>query len=217
MITMVGKPRALCLIAPEEVWARAREDYENGMTGGAVAAKHGIGVSGLRGRAHREGWTKRAAAARRAGEAPALAVVETAALSEPLSLEPQDIVRGALARASATLLAGRPAEATAILGALSDVLPWAEALADADAADDSLEAVLDRRMDMLSQINAYAERLAEQMLGDGEVFERNAPFAFAWRARRLGPEAAERDRAYAERMGWTDRLYDAEGRLRGSD
>jgi hypothetical protein len=44
--------------APEEVWARAREDYLAGMSAPGVCRRHGVGLTTLRKRAAREGWRR---------------------------------------------------------------------------------------------------------------------------------------------------------------
>lgn len=204
---MAGKPRAECKIVSEQSWALAREDYLSGMSAQAVCERHGMGVAGLRGRAHREGWTK---AAHAAANAPALAPPASDASGPPLTQE--GIARSALARASAALTAGRPAEAEAIVRTLDHVLALAADL-EPEPDEVTLGQAMDRNRKIWRTMTVYAEELAEHMLGDGEVYERHARRAFAWRAAHLGPEAEARDRAYAERMGWAEWLYDAEGRL----
>ena len=198
---MAGKPRAECKIVSEEVWARARDDYLSGMTAPAVAKRHGMG--GLRGRIFREGWSKAAHAARNAPPLP-----PAGDLADP-PLDAEGIGRGALARASAALLAGRPAEATAIVQALRDVVKLAEVFPPLRSLDEARA----RNWNIALNLQDIVRTICEHLVGDGEVFERDARWAFAWRAEHLGPEAEARDRAYAERMGWTAWLYDAEGRL----
>lgn len=44
--------------APDEVWARAREDYLAGMSAPEVCRLHGVGVAALRARAARERWRR---------------------------------------------------------------------------------------------------------------------------------------------------------------
>jgi len=199
---VAGKPRAECRIVSEAVWARGRQDYEGGMTAQAVADLHGMTVAAIRGRINREGWSRAAHSAR--NSPPSFVSDVTDAPTEP-----EAIRRGALARASAALLAGRPAEATAIVQALDAVLELAVAAQPAIP----LEEALARNLGLARSLQDTVRGLAEQLLGDGEVFERDARWAFAWRAKHLGPEAEARDRAYAARMGWTDWLFDADGRL----
>jgi hypothetical protein len=200
---MTGKPRALCAIVPEAVWAMARIDYEQGMSAKAVCARYGMREPGLRGRAHREGWRKSGVGGLAAEAVRVEAVAPPAAPVSPAPIHPLDVARGALARASEALMAGRPAEAVAIVRALDDVLPIAEAF----GVDHEVH-------DLEVTVQAAAAMLAERILGDGEVSERHAAFAFRWRAEHLGEAAAAQDRHYAERMGWTPRLYDEAGRLR---
>jgi hypothetical protein len=44
--------------APQEVWARVRDDYLAGLSAPACARRHGVGVSTLRERAARDGWRR---------------------------------------------------------------------------------------------------------------------------------------------------------------
>jgi hypothetical protein len=44
--------------APDEVWARVREDYLAGMSAADACRRHGVGVAALRDRAAREGWRR---------------------------------------------------------------------------------------------------------------------------------------------------------------
>src|SRR5690606_13376160 len=44
--------------APDEVWARVREDYLSGLSAPACCRKHGVGLTALRDRAAREGWRR---------------------------------------------------------------------------------------------------------------------------------------------------------------
>lgn len=201
---MAGKPRAECRIVSEAVWARARADYLSGMTAPAVAARHGVGVGGLRGRIAREGWSKAAHAAENASRPEAVELSDA-------PLEPHGIAKGALARASAALMAGRPAEAEAIVRALADVQALAVHVAESEPIP--LEVAAARSRSLARTLVEVSQELAQHMLEDGEVREEFARWAFAWREARFGPEAAARDRAYAERMGWAGWLYDAEGRL----
>jgi hypothetical protein len=45
-------------IHPPETWDRAREDYLAGLSGPAVCARHGLGLSAFRRRAATEGWRR---------------------------------------------------------------------------------------------------------------------------------------------------------------
>lgn len=184
---MAGKSRAECKIVSEAVWARAKADYLSGMTAGAVAERHGMGVGGLRGRIQRERWSKAAHAAANAPPLP------PAADPSQAPLDPEDIQRGALARASAALLAGRPAEATAIVEALDAVLDLASQIPI------TLEEAVERNVQVFRTLKETVRELAEHLLGDGEVFERAA-----WarkRPRATGPTRS----AWAGRPGCTTR------------
>jgi hypothetical protein len=215
---MAGKPRAQCVIVSEEVWAAARVDYEDGMTGTAVVAKYGVGIAGLRGRASREGWNKRngtraKAAATVLSPPPAAEPPEEPVIDLAADLSPDSVGRGALARANALLLAGRTAEASAVLETLDKLLPYAEVFGQ-ESPQAELEAQLQHEEALLATMHGYAQNLAAKLLGDGQVGGRDAGFAFRWRAENLGADAAAKDRVYAERMGWAETLYDEEGRLR---
>ena len=45
-------------IAPDEVWARVREDYVGGLPAAEACRRHGVGLTALRNRAAREGWRR---------------------------------------------------------------------------------------------------------------------------------------------------------------
>ena len=44
--------------APDEVWARVRADYSDGLSGPACCRRHGVKLTTLRDRAAREGWRR---------------------------------------------------------------------------------------------------------------------------------------------------------------
>lgn len=44
--------------APDEVWARVREDYLDGLSGPVCCRRHGVGLTALRKRAAAEGWRR---------------------------------------------------------------------------------------------------------------------------------------------------------------
>lgn len=126
---MAGKPRAECKIVSGETWSRARHDYLSGMTAPAVAARHGVGVGGLRGRIQREGWTKVAQAAANAPQPPS----PEGASDAPLG--PEAIRKGACSARGAPSPSGRPASApktAARDGAHAERMGWADWLYDAD-------------------------------------------------------------------------------------
>jgi hypothetical protein len=52
--TLYGKARS----APDEVWARVREDYLSGLPATEVCRRHGVGLTAMRNRAAREGWRR---------------------------------------------------------------------------------------------------------------------------------------------------------------
>ncbi|HEV7228739.1 hypothetical protein [Brevundimonas sp.] len=59
---MAGTPspltRANPRIAPDEVWARVRDDYVSGMSAAEACRRHGVGRTALHSRAAREGWRR---------------------------------------------------------------------------------------------------------------------------------------------------------------
>lgn len=44
--------------APDEVWARVREDYLAGVPGAEACRRHGVGLTAMRNRAAAEGWRR---------------------------------------------------------------------------------------------------------------------------------------------------------------
>lgn len=44
--------------APDEVWARVRQDYLDGLSGPVCCRRHGVGITALRQRAAAEGWRR---------------------------------------------------------------------------------------------------------------------------------------------------------------
>ncbi len=44
--------------APDDVWARVRDDYLSGLSAPACCRRHGVGLSALRDRAAKEGWRR---------------------------------------------------------------------------------------------------------------------------------------------------------------
>ena len=52
--TPVVNPR----IAPDDVWARVRQDYTQGMPASEACQRHGVGMTALRRRAASEGWRR---------------------------------------------------------------------------------------------------------------------------------------------------------------
>lgn len=44
--------------APDEVWARVREDYRAGLSAPDCCRRHGVGLTALRARAARDGWRR---------------------------------------------------------------------------------------------------------------------------------------------------------------
>lgn len=121
---MARKPRtrAPYRMVSESTWALARADYLGGMTAEAAARKHDIGLHNMRQTMARKGWTKRALAEARTFPGPGGpdTVFEPpaapAAAAEPWG----ELPAGVLRRAREALLAGRGAEATALLKAMRE-------------------------------------------------------------------------------------------------
>ena len=44
--------------APDDVWARVRDDYLSGLPATVVCQRHGVGLTAMRNRAAREGWRR---------------------------------------------------------------------------------------------------------------------------------------------------------------
>ena len=44
--------------APDDVWARVREDYLSGLPATVVCQRHGVGLTAMRNRAARDGWRR---------------------------------------------------------------------------------------------------------------------------------------------------------------
>lgn len=64
---MKAHPTSTYVTASRRTWEMIRAAYLSGLSAPTVAARFGVSVSGLRKRAQREGWTKRAQADWRAG------------------------------------------------------------------------------------------------------------------------------------------------------
>ena len=208
------------------VWARAKQAYLAGETGASVARRFDVGYGNLRYRAHKEGWTRKAAMAsedheaeceseRLAGRAdqspdaiappPPVAIITAPAGP----VDPREAL-GHATRAAARLLAeGRGAEASqmvraaqglAELMARDDVVLTPPLSEDADAAAEGELRKL--RMELDGFITERADALARDMLGDQVrspgVF---GAFAYHWRAAVLGPEVAAADREQAVAKG----------------
>jgi hypothetical protein len=149
---MKALPKTRYVTVAAETWGLIRGAYLSGLSAPTVAARFGVSVTALRKHAAKEGWTKRAFAARQAsarsappsGPAPAAPAdgppdeaAVLAAWRAPLHIRPDDLARRALAGAAHALKTGeglnavRLARAATEIARLNDVLNWA----DEDPAD----------------------------------------------------------------------------------
>lgn len=154
---MRALPKTRYVTVAAETWGLIRGAYLSGLSAPTVAARFGVSVTALRKHAAKEGWTKRAFAARQAAArtAPASALSPSAegspdeaavlaAWRAPLHIRPEDLARRALANAAHALKAGeglnaiRLARAATEIARLNGVLEWAEE--DVAQADERFEA-----------------------------------------------------------------------------
>ena len=161
---MRALPKTRYVTVAAETWGLIRGAYLSGLSAPTVAARFGVSVTALRKHAAKEGWTKRAFAARQALERPALErcappagpapaapadgppdeAAVLAAWRAPLHIRPDDLARRALAGAAHALKTGeglnavRLARAATEIARLNDVLQWAEE--DPAESDERFEA-----------------------------------------------------------------------------
>ena len=156
---MKALPKTRYVTVAAETWGLIRGAYLSGLLAPTVAARFGVSVTALRKHAAKEGWTKRAFAARQAlerstpppGPAPAAPAdgppdeaAVLAAWRAPLYIRPDDLARRALAGAAHALKTGeglnavRLARAATEIARLNDVLEWAEE--DPAESDERFEA-----------------------------------------------------------------------------
>jgi hypothetical protein len=153
---MRALPKTRYVTVAAETWGLIRGAYLSGLSAPTVAARFGVSVTALRKHAAKEGWTKRAFAARQASarsvppsglatgapaptapDAPPDEAAVLAAWRAPLHIRPDDLARRALAGAAHALKTGeglnavRLARAATEIARLNDVLNWA----DEDPAD----------------------------------------------------------------------------------
>ena len=157
---MKALPKTRYVTVAAETWGLIRGAYLSGLSAPTVAARFGVSVTALRKHAAKEGWTKRAFAARQASarSAPPSGPVPTApadgppdeaavlaAWRAPLHIRPDDLARRALAGAAHALKTGeglnavRLARAATEIARLNGILEWADE--DVAEADERFEAV----------------------------------------------------------------------------
>lgn len=158
-------------IAPDEVWARVREDYRSGMTAAEACRRHGVGITAMRSRAAREGW-------RRSDEA----------WTPPADLDPEDeglilekTVDGDLDRVELSELAwvaSRRMMRAVMRGQAAEALRWRRVRMALDAEDAELERFMARE-----------EVLRRELFGDGPAVpaDRTASTASTDRAHPAAP------------------------------
>jgi hypothetical protein len=160
---MKALPKTRYVTVAAETWGLIRGAYLSGLSAPTVAARFGVSVTALRKHAAKEGWTKRAFAARQAqarsappsgpesrlgpaapAEGPPDEAAVLAAWRAPLHIRPDDLARRALAGAAHALKTGeglnavRLARAATEIARLNDVLQWAEE--DPAESDERFEA-----------------------------------------------------------------------------
>ncbi len=157
---MRALPKTRYVTVAAETWGLIRGAYLSGLSAPTVAARFGVSVTALRKHAAREGWTKRAFAARQAMERSGRPAVAAPAphdagrparrgggaggLARALYIRPDDLARKALAGAAHALKAGeglnavRLARAATEIARLNGVLEWAGE--DPAQADERFEA-----------------------------------------------------------------------------
>ena len=221
------------IYAGPRTWALVREAYLSGETAQAVCARFGVNNDALRAQATRNGWTKRAYAdslvetlprrrtTRRASAPGPSAAVADSSAAPPEALTPVDagaLAHTAVAQAASALKDGRFADAGAQLKLAESLAKLAAALPPPPerlTPEEQAAARLAEEEIYARDVWGAACRLAKALLTDGRgvaaVYVRNA---FAWRKEHLGEEAAEGDRAQAERGGWAARVYDENGVIR---
>jgi hypothetical protein len=156
---MRALPKTRYVTVAAQTWGLIRGAYLSGLSAPTVAARFGVSVTALRKHAAKEGWTKRAFAARQAsarsappsGPAPAAPAdgppdeaAVLAAWRAPLHIRPDDLARRALAGAAHALKTGeglnavRLARAATEIARLNGILEWAEE--DPAESDERFEA-----------------------------------------------------------------------------
>ncbi len=225
-----------------QTWAMVREAYLGGLDARQCERLYGPSVGAIRGRIHREGWTRAAHAeavenarlgptpppppsppryAELAGDIPPPTPQPTAAPgdnSDAGRLDPDAILREAAVAARAALARGRGAEAMATVKAAESLVALCRRLGAStprgplgcDAEQTPLvEAAFALACEMAGEIGR--ELLADDPVGPA-IYSR---FIYAWRAQNLAPNVAAHDIARARHCGWVNRVWDADGKVRG--
>lgn len=209
---MRAHPTSTYVTASRRTWEMIRAAYLSGLSAPNVAARFGVSVSGLRKRAQREGWTKRAQADWRGGvqvgppspwgdpaPAPAgspsltvaadalppdLAALETIAVPAA-SLTAPGVARKALSLAMQALTQNRSADALRLARAAALIVSLDEVVPQKWEVDD-VDEVVSRHSALQDLAFNIAGELAEALMaGKGEMLPAYLERARQWR-RNLG-------------------------------
>ena len=148
MVQTQQQPDTRYVTVSPDCWSLIRGAYLSGLSARAVAGRFGVSEGALRKRAAREGWTKRAFAARatpwpgaleppsqkKSGEAEAPLTEDdiVAAWTAPIQIRPGDLARRALAGAAEAVKGGhgltalRLARAASEIARLDALFEWVE-------------------------------------------------------------------------------------------
>lgn len=210
---MKAHPTSTYVTASRRTWEMIRAAYLSGLSAPTVAARFGVSVAGLRKRAQREGWTKRAQADWRGGvqvgppspwpdPAPAPAPPPPvpapgpddlpfdhanlyALAVPPASLEAGAVARKALSLAMTALTRGRSADALRLARAAGLIAKLDEVVPQSWEVDDADE-VQSRHSALQDLAFNIAGELAEALMaGKGEILPAYLERARQWR-RNLG-------------------------------
>ena len=225
-----------------ETWAMVREAYLAGECAPSISNRLGPSVCAIRGRVHREGWTKKAhgEAMDRAwygagsrppspppgnaelGAAIPRAIPHPGASSEinldPGSLDPATILREAALAAQGALARGRGAEAMATVKAADVLVSLVRRIEGSKprgplGCDAEHTELVQAAFSMALEM---AGEIGRELLADPPVgpyiYSR---FIFGWRARYLSPEVAAHDLVRARHCGWANQVFDEDGKVRG--
>lgn len=198
---MQAKPRSTYHVASAATWELIRTGYLAGLSAPALAARYGVSVGAVRKRAGRDGWTKRAYAAREgAGGDTAGAPLQSPqsppappapptpesplALMErslpPRRFTPERLARRALAQAHVAIADDRPEHARKLLAAGITSLRLYDAVGGLDGDELDQEAQFERQQQLMRvAIFEMARDLARGMAAGQPVPDRYADLAAA--------------------------------------
>lgn len=220
----------------EESWAEIREAYRNGATARELAARWRVSPTSIYRHACVGGWTKKASAdalARaHANDINAEEAADQAGPPQPapsaVEATPLAMRERAMSELARALAAGRYREAQTLAKlveslerlAETEPEPPAEATTEPEPYTPGSMEGIKYLKERIAEARAEAawprmQRMAETLLKEHPsvptVFMRGA---LRWRARTLGPEAAEADRARYQGTAHYSRYYDEQGAIR---